>query len=166
MSCRYRAAVPADAAAIAELMLPESASQGGALWGDFPPDRIRHWIERNQRDQMPVLLAEDDQGLAAVVFTSASHRRDGPIPALMAELHQGVAPFYFYGPVCISPRARGRGLLAGLKAELERRLPGLKPVLFIQTANSPSLKAHQRLGLSIEGRFEHQGRDFYLLHEC
>lgn len=165
MPYRFRPALPEDAVAIAELMLPESASRGGALWGDFPADRIRHWLERNLEDQMPVLLAEDPQGLVAVLFTTASHRQDGPLPAIMARLHQGQEPFYFYGPVCIAPRARGQGVLEGLKAELDRRLPGLKAVLFIQAGNAPSLKAHQRLGLSIEARFEHQGQVFELLHQ-
>lgn len=165
MPCRFRPALTEDATTIAELMLPEAASRGGALWGDFPADRIRHWIERNQEDQMPVLLAEDAQGLVAVLFTSASHRQDGPLPALMASLHQGREPFYFYGPVCISPRARGQGVLEGLKAELDCRLPGMKAVLFIQAGNAASLKAHQRLGMSIEARFEHQGQAFYLLHQ-
>jgi len=165
MPFRFRAAVPEDAPAIAELMRPESARHGGALWGDFPAERIRAWIERNQQDQMPVLLAEGEQGLVAVVFTGASHRQDDPLPALMAGLHQGGAPFYFYGPVCIHPRARGQGLLGALKAELDRRLPGLKPLLFIQATNAASMKAHQRLGLSIEASFEHQGHRFYLLHQ-
>lgn len=163
---RFRQALVSDVEAIAALMWPDSASQGGLLFGDFPPEKIRHWLLQNQADDMPVVLAEDASGLLGVVFSASAERRDTPLLATLAALHQGTEPFYFYGPICVAARARGQGLPAALLAQVSQRLPGRRALLFIRADNPASLKAHQRLGLVVEAGFEHEGQRFWLLHQA
>lgn len=165
MPPRLRNAKENDAAAIAALMLPESSSQGGTLHGDFPLDKISHWLAQAATDNMPVLVAEDDAGLLGVLFTSSSQRQEQPLAATMARQHQGRAPFYFYGPVCLAPRARGQGLLASMAQQLHQQLPGYKALLFINAENQASLRAHAKLGMQVEGHFETDGQHCLLLCE-
>ena len=144
-------------------MLPDSSSQGGTLHGDFPPEKIRHWLEQTMEDGMPVILAEDQAGLLGVLFSSHATRQESPVSAAMAQLHQADGPFYFYGPVCIAPRGRGQGLLAAMWQQLRAQLPGQQAVLFIHANNPASLKAHARLGMVVENRFTFEGQDCLLL---
>ncbi|MBV8679776.1 MAG: N-acetyltransferase [Aquitalea sp.] len=165
MPLQLRHAKIADAAAIAALMLPDSSSQGGTLHGDFPLEKIRHWLEQAMEDDMPVILAEDEAGLLGVLFTSHATRLESPVSAAMALHHQGSTPFYFYGPVCIAPRGRGRGLLATLWQHVRQQLPGHKALLFINASNQASLRAHARLGMQVEGHFDIDGQHCLLLCE-
>lgn len=158
MPPRLRNAKESDAEAIAALMLPESSSQGGSLHGDFPVEKISHWLTQALADGMPVLLAEDAAGLLGVLFTSSSKHQDSPVAAQMAQLHRGSGPFYFYGPVCLAARARGQGLLAAMWQQLQQQLPGQQAVLFIHASNPASLKAHTRLGMQVDAQFELDGQ--------
>lgn len=163
MPLQLRNANESDVAAIAALMLPESSSQGGTLHGDFPVEKISHWLAQATADQMPILLAEDEAGLLGVLFTSSSRHQDSPVAIQMAQLHHGTGPFYFYGPVCLAARARGQGLLAAMWQQLQRQLPGQQAVLFIHADNQASLKAHARLGMVVEAQFELNGQPCVLL---
>jgi L-amino acid N-acyltransferase YncA len=163
MPPRLRNARESDAAAIAALMLPESSSQGGSLHGDFPVEKISHWLTQALADGMPVLLAEDAAGLLGVLFTSSSRHQDSPVAAQMARLHHAAGPFYFYGPVCLAPRARGQGLLSAMWQQLQQQLPGQQAVLFIHADNPASLKAHTRLGMVVETPFDFDGQPCLLL---
>lgn len=163
MPLQLRNANTADAIAIAALMLPDSSSQGGTLHGDFPPDKIRHWLEQAMEDDMPVILAEDEAGLLGVLFTSHATRLESPVSAAMTQLHTTNGPFYFYGPVCIAPRGRGQGLLARMWQQLREQRPGQQAVLFIHASNPASLKAHARLGMQVEAKFDCDGQHCLLL---
>lgn len=163
MSLQLRNAKVNDAQAVASLLLPESSSQGGTLHGDFPPDKIHHWLEQATEDHMPVILAEDEAGLLGVLFSSNARRLESPVSAAMARLHQADGPFYFYGPVCIAPRGRGQGLLAAMWQCLRTQLPGQQAVLFIHASNPASLKAHTRLGMEVDAQFELDGQLCWLL---
>jgi|GEM_PF-1743700 len=163
MPLLLRHAKVADAADIAALMLPDSSSQGGTLHGDFPLEKIRHWLEQAMEDDMPVILAEDEAGLLGVLFSSHATRLESPVSAVMAQHHQGSTPFYFYGPVCIAPRGRGRGLLATMWQQLRAQLPGQQALLFIHANNPASLKAHTRLGMVVEAEFDCDGQHCLLL---
>ena len=163
MPPRLRNAKESDAADIAALMLPESSSQGGSLHGDFPLEKISHWLTQALADGMPIVLAEDAAGLLGVVFTSSSRHLDSPVAVQMARLHRATGPFYFYGPVCLAPRARGQGLLSAMWQQLQQQLPGQQAVLFIHADNQASLNAHPRLGLVVETPFDLDGQPCVLM---
>lgn len=163
MPLQLRNATMADASAIAALMLPESSSRGGMLHGDFPLDKISHWLSQAAADNMPVILAVDQTGLLGVLFSSHARHLESPVSATMAQLHQADGPFYFYGPVCIAPRGRGQGLLAAMWQQLQQQLPGQQAVLFIHANNPASLKAHARLGMQVEAEFDCDGQHCLLL---
>lgn len=166
MPLQLRNATLEDAQAIADLMLPESSSQGGMLHGDFPLEKIAHWLSQASTDDMPVIVAEDEAGLLGVLFTSSARHQDSPLACAMARQYRGHEPFYFYGPVCIAPRGRGQGLLAGLWQHARQQLPGHKALLFINADNQASLRAHSRLGMQVEGSFDIDGQHCLLLHEA
>lgn len=163
MPLHLRNAKENDAAAIAALMLPESSSQGGSLHGDFPLEKISHWLSQAAEDDMPVILAEDEAGLLGVLFSSSSQHQDSTVAAQMAQLHRGSGPFYFYGPACLAARARGQGLLSAMWQQLQQQLPGQQAVLFIHTSNQASLKAHAKLGMVVEAQFDLGGQPCLLL---
>jgi L-amino acid N-acyltransferase YncA len=163
MPLQLRNAEISDAQAIASLLLPESGSQSGTLHGEFPLDKIRHWLSQAAEDDMPVILAEDTAGLLGVLFSSNARRLESPVSAAMARLHQADGPFYFYGPVCIAPRGRGQGLLAAMWQQLRAQLPGQQAVLFIHANNPASLKAHAQLGMRVEAEFDCDGQHCLLL---
>ncbi len=74
---------------------------------------------------------------------------------------------FFFGPVCMAPEARGRGVLRGLYGAMWAYLDPARyrfGVAFIAKQNERSLAAHcQGLGLSMLGEFFSEGEGYWLI---
>jgi L-amino acid N-acyltransferase YncA len=133
-----------DAEEISALLMANAPGRGGALYGDWPIEVVTAWISSGAL----VIVAMDGPKLAGVLFTSEKHQAAAPPVVAMLKAWPGDADAYVYGPVCIDPLSRGRGVLEALYAELVARRPGREAVLFINGSNSRSLRAHARLGMT------------------
>lgn len=73
---------------------------------------------------------------------------------------------FLYGPACVAAAWRGRGVLRGLFATLQKQVAGSFEVgaAFVADDNPYSLRAHVGgLGMSPVGRFEARGKQYTLL---
>ncbi|GGC59737.1 GNAT family N-acetyltransferase [Chelatococcus reniformis] len=139
-----RPAAPRDAPAITALLDANSASRGGALFGDWSLGTVSGWIASGDL----VLVARNGPQLVGVLFTAAKAKASAPPVAAMLRAWPGDTDGYAYGPICIDAAARGHGVFEALNAELAVRMQGRQGILFINEANEPSLRAHARLGMS------------------
>jgi len=132
------------------------------------PERGGTLSARLTRAQLQAMLADLPFMVArrrgrVVAFALASSKKTVahvPIVAAMLEAYSGSADAYVYGPVAVEASERGHGLAQRLLMELKRLLPGREGILFIRTDNTPSLRAHEKLGVARRGEFMHQGFRF------
>ncbi len=148
-----RRAGTADVEPIATLLDANSFARGGTLTGPFPTERVALWVAGT----FPVLIAEQEGQLRAVLVTSDPALPGSRAQAAMLAAYPAPPGAYVYGPVCVAATARGRGLVAALYAELQRLLPGREAILFIREDNQPSLRAHEPLGLRRVAAFRFEG---------
>lgn len=144
-----------NVAAVTALLQANEASQGGALTGDFPAEKVRAMLQLDS----PVISAWEGDALQGVVFTApAASAGHVPVLAAMRAAWPGRPDDYLYGPVCIAASARGQGLLPRLYDTLKAALPGRAAVLFIADDNIASCRAHERLGMQAVASFEWEGK--------
>jgi hypothetical protein len=155
-----RPAIVADASRISALLRANAAEQGGALLGDWSVSVVTEWIE----SESLILVAHDGPRLAGCLFTEEKARAASPPVLAMLRAWSGGTNAYVYGPVCIDQRSRGQGVLEALYAAVVARMPGREAVLFIRRSNSPSLRAHARLGMVEVARFTLNGEEFLILN--
>lgn len=154
-ACRLTPPTEQSILAIATLLQANQASNGGALTGDFPAEKVAQMLQQGS----PVISAWEGDQLEGVLFTApASAAEHVPVLAAMRAAWPGRADDYLYGPVCIAASARGKGVLPQLYAELQRHVPGRAAVLFITEDNVASCRAHERLGMHAVAQFEWEGR--------
>jgi hypothetical protein len=98
---------------------------------------------------------------------SSTFAAQAHVPIIQAMLLRHTIPqrAYLYGPVCVAQGERGRGLAGMLFAALRRELPGRPAVTFIRSDNSPSCRAHAKMGWHQAAEFTHAG-ETYLLMAC
>jgi predicted GNAT family acetyltransferase len=60
---------------------------------------------------------------------------------------------YLYGPVCVAETQRGKGLAGELFQVLQTHMAGRPAMTFIRADNTPSLRAHRKMGMSELGAF-------------
>ncbi len=159
---RTRLATLPDAEAISALLTANSGDRGGMLLGQWPRETIETRISSGQ----PIVIATDEQGrlLGALLASEKGFGEAAPVQAML-KAWPGRGCAYVYGPVCVSPDARGLGVLEALYAKLQATFPGREAILFIREDNPRSLKAHLRLGMREVARFDLGGKVFVVLSD-
>ena len=123
-----------------------------------------------------ILVARDKERVVGVMCASRCDFADQPpvVRSMVAEFDRvryqdqplNEYSVFLYGPVCIAPAYRGRGLLRALYQAIRRELDGKCDVgvAFVSEANPHSLEAHvQGLGMSEVGRFTHDEHGYRIL---
>lgn len=160
---RITSAQPADFDAIVALLQKNAADNGGALNGNYPPERVAGMLDRATAH---TLVAKREGTVVGVLFSALSAEHSPPVVAAMLEAWPPGRECWLYGPVCIAASERGQGLLRPLYAAMREHY-GLKtPVLFIQSDNIPSLRAHQHLGMQEVARFDCDDENFRVLTDA
>lgn len=144
-----RPAIVADAVAISALLEANGAARGGALFGEWPVDVVKRWVEVGGL----IVVAVDGERLLGAMFTCGKDWVTAPPAVAMLRAWPGAADAYVYGPVCVDGAARGQGVLEAMYADLVARRPDREAILFIKASNEPSLRAHRRLGMAEVARF-------------
>jgi len=149
-----------DIDAVAALLQANAPSNGGALTGEFPRDKV----EKMLLNGMPVVVARKEGRAVGVLFSSA---KDNPAPSVRAMLAAwpGQADAYVYGPACIADTERGQGLLGKLYAVLQEHCAGREAVLFIQQTNTASIRAHERLGMHAVAEYVFEGENYFVFSD-
>jgi GNAT superfamily N-acetyltransferase len=142
--------------ALQERNLPE---RGGALSARLP----RAQLESMLRD-LPLIVARRG-GEVVGYLLAASKPTVAEIPVIrsMLSAYGGAADAYVYGPIVVDADERGRGVARRLFEALKARLPGREGILFIRADNAPSLRAHEKMGVTPRGRFTNNGIPYVVL---
>ena len=155
-------AQPADFAAIVALLQQNAAGHGGALNGNYPPERVAAMLDRTSAF---TLVAKREERVVAVLFSALSAMDSPPVVSAMLDAWPPGKQCWLYGPVCIAASERGQGLLPQLYAAMRAHYGAQAPVLFIQSDNIRSLQAHQHLGIQEVARFYCEGENFMVLSD-
>ncbi|RWR03689.1 hypothetical protein ED28_01495 [[Pantoea] beijingensis] len=154
-----------DAENIADLLIANSADNGGELYGNYSVEVVAEWIER----ATPTLVALDEGRVIGVLFTAEKARVKAKPVVEMLKVWPGDADAYLYGPVCIDVDARGqtdqqqKRVFTELYRELKQQFPTREGLLFINTENTRSIAAHQRLGMTRVADFTCEGTQFVVM---
>lgn len=149
-------ATAADLEGILELQAANQIERGGMLSAELPRLRIAEMMH-----SMSLIVARRDGRVAGFLMTSTrTMNAEMPVVRAMFRAYTGAADAYVYGPVCVDPAERGKGLAGAMFSELRRLEPGREGVLFIRSDNEVSLRAHRRMGMHEVDRFELDGADF------
>lgn len=151
-----RRAIVDDAEAISALLMANGAEQGGALYGDWSIGVVTGWIKSGAL----IVVATQGSRLTGVLFTSEKSQASAPPVLAMLKAWPGRDDAYVYGPVCVDRHARGLGVLEALYREVAARLPGREAILFINSLNGRSLRAHVKLGFKDVSNFRHEGQEY------
>lgn len=160
MPIQYRSMEQSDSSQVARLLQANAASNQGGLLGEFPLPKV-HAMLTGSKD---AVIACDSQKIIAVVFSfKLSSKALPPIAHYILEKFPNLlSDNWFYGPVCIDTNYRGKNILKTLYRHICALNTG-KPVAFINTLNSRSLSAHQKLGMTIAANFTFEGTAYYLV---
>ncbi|MFD2904907.1 GNAT family N-acetyltransferase [Sphingobacterium anhuiense] len=71
----------------------------------------------------------------------------------MFSAYSGALDSYVYGPICVNKQQRGKGVAQLMFSELIRQVPNREGILFIRRDNEPSLRAHEKMGITKVGSF-------------
>ncbi|NLS55934.1 N-acetyltransferase [Hafnia alvei] len=173
-----RQAVPTDYDSILEIQrlnTPENLDAENLQQGYIVSQMSRAQLEAIN-SKLGILVAVEGKTVAGFVCMTATCAKPHPpvIDALLeqAETHSlnqrpmtELSPF-LYGPVCISRRFRGAGVLSQLFAAVKSHMHGKYDagLAFIADDNPHSLVAHiQGLGMSDVTRFRFDGKDYHLV---
>ncbi len=148
-----RRAVETDVVGILELQEPNLPENGGTLAVRFSRD----WFLSAVAD-MPVIVGLE-RGKVVGYLVSASRPAYAGIPIVQATLrvYPGGADSYFYGPICVDERHRGRRLAAAMFAELCTHLPGREGIFYLPRDGTASINAHRHMGIKPVAEFTHNG---------
>lgn len=149
-------ATAADLEGILALQAANQMARGGMLSAELPRSRIAEMMRG-----MPLIVARRGGRVTGFLMTSTrTLNAELPVVRAMFQAYAGAADAYVYGPICVDPAERGKGLAAAMFSALRRLEPGREGVLFIRSDNEASLSAHQRMGMREVGKFELNGADF------
>lgn len=160
MSLTLRIAKTEDVAQITRLLVANSAAEGGALYGHYSESSVAAWVERSS----PTFIALQGNVLAGVLFTaSIAEAKEAPPVLAMLNARPAAEDAWIYGPVCVSAEMRGQRVLDALVDYAKNQLAGREGLLFINASNTPSLRAHQRLGMPEVASFTLDNQTFVVL---
>ena len=149
-------ATEADLDGILALQAANQIERGGMLSAELPRLRIKEMMHG-----MPLIVARRDGHITGFLMTSTrTMNAELPVVRAMFGAYAGTVDAFVYGPICVDPAERGKGLAAAMFSELRRLEPGREGVLFIRSDNEASLRAHRRMGIREVARFELDGADF------
>jgi predicted N-acetyltransferase YhbS len=143
------------------LVLQEAnlAERGGGLAVRQTADWFRHAIlekslivGRTERKVVGYVLGTSLAAKAHVMIIQTMLRNFPPAPDC-----------YLYGPVCVAETERGKGLAGALFRVLQTHLAGRPAMTFVRADNVPSLRAHQKMGMSELGSFVTEGVSYIAL---
>jgi len=152
-------AAKADLDGILALQERNLQERGGTLSARLP----RMQLESMLRD-LPLIVARRGGEIVGYLL-AASKPTVSAIPVIRSMLaaYGGAADAYIYGPIVVDATERGRGVAKFLFEALKARLPDREGILFIRADNAPSLRAHEKLGVTPRGRFTHNGIPYVVL---
>lgn len=132
-------------------------------------------FERMNRDAAVAVAREGGQVAGYACSSTQAFNADVPIiatmmagfPALWLGGQSLASPSTaIYGPVCVAPAHRGRGVFGALVRQLKIELQGRfdTAVGFVAKSNRHSLDAHvEGAGQSLLGDFEYAGRGYWIV---
>ena len=132
--------------ALQEANLP---TNGGSLSVRQPPE----WFAKRVSDESVVIAHCNGQVVGYVLGTSLVAQAHLPIIQAMLNTYPVPPECYIYGPVCVAENMRGRGLAVALFEALQKRMGSRPALTFVQTDNTPSRRAHQKMGMRELGPF-------------
>jgi len=123
-----------------------------------------------------VIVAMDDENLVEAFLCSSTPMFNLPfaLPAAMIERFSKIdfgeerlsnQQVLITGPVCIDQAWRGKGVLEKLYEALYKELFGQydAAVVFVSKENPRSIKAHEKLGMSVVDEFVFNSKDFVIM---
>lgn len=159
MSATIRFATTDDVDQITQLLVANSAAEGGALYGSYSTAKVSGWLQRTS----PTVVAMVKDNVVGVLFSaSPSEVSAAPVRAML-QAYPGQPDAWIYGPVCIDASQRGKQLLSALVKELKTAMNGREGLLFINENNPRSIRAHQRLGMPVVAEFTLEQQRFVVM---
>lgn len=140
---------------ILKLAEANSPGRGGELTGSLPRDAVVAAIQ-----MLPAVVAIRGGQVAGFLLSWEKSISAHPCVAAMLNAYAGSDDAYVYGPICVEASLRGRGLAAAMFAELRRLIPGREGILFIKANNTPSIRAHLKMGMRKTAEYTWDGRPF------
>lgn len=159
MTLNLRKAKASDVALITDLLIANSSEQGGALYGHYSQESVAAWVSR----ESPTFIAMQGDLLAGVLFTASKEEVSAPPVLAMLAVWPGSAGAWIYGPVCVSSEMRGKRVLDALVEFAKAELAGREGLLFINSHNTASVRAHQRLGMPTVASFTLDNEKFLVM---
>lgn len=159
MTVSTRLATNEDLHAIVDLLRPNTAVEGGSLYGDWSENPIREWLASGT----PVVLAIEAGNVTGVLFSAEKAAATAPPVIATLKAYPGEEDAYVYGPVCIDASMRGKGVLGLLYAEMKKHMKARQGILFINKRNEASLRAHHKMRMRTVAEFKLGSEDFDVL---
>ena len=147
-----------DLEGIVKLQSENQKSQGGTLSGELNINQIEEMMK-----DMPQIVAYINQEIVGFLLTTSQavhEKRNVPIVDEMFKSYKGNIDSYIYGPVCVSKTQRGKGVAQLMFKELLLQEPNREGILFIESNNEASLRAHIKMGIKKVGNFNFNNKDF------
>jgi len=159
MPATIRFATLEDVEPIAQLLVANSADEGGALYGSYSTEKVRGWLQRTS----PTVVAIVKGKVVGVLFSASRSEAVAPPVRAMLQAWPGQPDNWIYGPVCIDASQRGKQLLPALVKTLKAAMDGREGLLFINENNPRSIHAHQRLGMPVVAEFTLEQQRFVVM---
>ncbi|MFL6586260.1 MAG: GNAT family N-acetyltransferase [Luteimonas sp.] len=145
-----------DLDGILALQAENQIARGGTLAASLLPERVVAMMAA-----MPLIVARrGDRVVGFLMTTDRATNADLAIVRAMFAAYPGVPDAYVYGPICVDADARGQGLAQRMFDALRALEPGREGVLFIRRDNTPSLRAHLKMGMREVARFPFNGFEY------
>ncbi|MCL2830168.1 MAG: hypothetical protein FWD77_05425 [Betaproteobacteria bacterium] len=183
-SIRFRRAEERDYVeilALLELFYVENLTREEARRSGFIGARFDRKMLERMNAAPGIIVAEEENAKERILGALALERSDTktPVNPLAPTMREAMRHYtfarqplptrqtFFFGPVCVTPGARGRGVLRGLYAAMWAHLDPARyhfGVTSIAKQNQRAFTAHcQGLGLSILGDFFSEGEAYWLI---
>ncbi|EIC84987.1 GNAT family N-acetyltransferase [Serratia sp. M24T3] len=106
--------------------------------------------------EMPIIVTRQGDDVVGFMMSATLERNANiPIVHAMLSVYRGGDNAYLYGPVCVSEKARNKGLAKKMFEELKLQIKGRQGVLFIRNDNAPSINAHKNMGMQAVAEFSY-----------
>lgn len=148
-----------DALGILNLMLANTAANGGSLSASFSLEQIQA-----MQASMPLIVARlADEVVGFLMSSLRAASASIPIIKAMLDAYPGSDNAYVYGPICVAATQRGHGIAQAMFIELCRRLPGREGILFVRRDNAASLRAHAKMAMREVAQFTYRDSEHAVL---
>jgi Acetyltransferase (GNAT) family len=148
-----------DVSGILVLQERNLSSIGGSLSVPFS----RSWFETAVANAQVIVARRNERVVGYLVSCDFAAQAHVPLVQAMLKVYPGTPGAFNYGPFCVSESERKRGLAGAMFAALRARLPEREAVAFIRADNTPSLRAHGRMGMQQVAEFIHDSVEFVVV---